>query len=152
MPYRDAASSWRCGFRKVPILSGLVHRANLRSTGLSLTLSPKDREPTRRNLAFEKSAYADFDLRKCLVQRGRIGRKSASSPILTILSGVLQEQTEARETAPRGTKRRPPMDTSQHQCGALGQHALPADGDGAPSLPRFAKMNTPHPHRCSFLY
>src|SRR5687767_6993379 len=65
-----------------------------------------------------KSAYADFDLRKYLVQRGRNRRKSASSPILTIL--------ETRLATTNGHK-------------------------STPSLPS-RKMNTPHPHRCSFLY
>src|SRR6185503_8502178 len=38
-----------------------------------------------QNESAEKSANADFDRRKSLVQRGRIGKKSVTSPILTIL-------------------------------------------------------------------
>jgi hypothetical protein len=46
----------------------------------------------------EKSAHADFDCRKYLVQCGRIRGKSASSPILTILFGVrLHEPTQKTE-------------------------------------------------------
>src|SRR5687767_2195134 len=61
-----------------------------------------------RESSARKSAYADFGLRKYLVQRGRNRRESASSPILTILGP--EAFTEGNE----GGLSRPRRQAEQH--------------------------------------